>query len=172
MYCFNLRRNSIGARILNLFRLSAMQTRALSFAIVHTTLVSLCDAFLLNALFVPQSTGHSGSACYVKEGCPGWSVGLAQVKPMSKCHRTYAQSFIRMQSEWFNVRALQDLQQKIQQKKSSPEVDSGPRVILGEAPWGRCGLSFSGLHFVAHARLRQGAKPSTATRAYPQVFGP
>jgi hypothetical protein len=43
-----------------------------------------------------------------------------------------------MQAEWFNVKALQDLQQKIQQKKEKA-VDTGPSVILGEAPWGRYG---------------------------------
>jgi hypothetical protein len=43
---------------------------------------------------------------------------------------------LRMQAEWFNVKALQDLQQKIQQKKEKA-VDTGPSVILGEAPWGR-----------------------------------
>jgi hypothetical protein len=76
-------------------------------------------------------------------------LGWSQIRPdaghQGVCSRRPRQSgALRMQAEWFNVKALQDLQQKIQKKKEKV-VDTGPSVILGEAPWGRYGERNQGM---------------------------
>jgi hypothetical protein len=87
-----------------------------SIATLNISFLPLSDGFLLNSLQATQSKLQIGQINRSQRG--------------SKC------GSLHMQSEWFNVKAFQDLKQKIQQKKT-PEVDAGPRVILGETPWGR-----------------------------------
>ncbi len=91
-----------------------------SFALALFQASPCVDGFVLSHLSLAKSrpdTGHEGICCR---------------RPRPSCA-------LRMQAEWFNVKALQGLQQKIQQKKEKAAVDTGPSVILGEAPWGRYG---------------------------------
>jgi hypothetical protein len=98
-----------------MFRLSGV-TLFYSFVLALFEVSACVDGFVLSHFSSSQGrtdTGHEGV-----------------------CSRTRPSCAPRMQAEWFNVKALQGLQQKIQQKKAEA-VDTGPNVILGEAPWGR-----------------------------------